>query len=153
MEVKILFSYPETVFGRIIDAVEGPGADPSHAAIFMLDGILEALDNGFVKSPLTAYDGHKTTIITVDVPDIDDAELEAKRLLNTPYGYLDCINGGIREITGRQIPGDGEVTVNCSEAVTRILRAGGLDILPGIYADGVTPAALMEALQLWAVAA
>ncbi|MBP2652167.1 MAG: hypothetical protein H6Q74_2992 [Firmicutes bacterium] len=41
-----------------------------------------------------------------------------------------------------QLPGDGEVTVNCSEAVCRILRCGGLDILPGVYADGVTPAAL-----------
>jgi hypothetical protein len=153
MEVKVLFSYPETIFGRIIDAVEGPDADPSHAAIFMLDGILEALDNGFVKSPITAYDGHKATIITVDVPNIEDAELEAKRLLNTPYGWWDCINGGIREITGYQLPGDGELTVNCSEAVCRILRAGGLDILPGAYADGVTPAALLEALQGLAVAA
>ncbi|MBP2652168.1 MAG: hypothetical protein H6Q74_2993 [Firmicutes bacterium] len=76
MKVNVLFSYPETTFGRIIDAVEGAGADPSHAAIFMLDHILEALDNGFIKSPRTAYDGHKTTIITVDVPNIEESELE-----------------------------------------------------------------------------
>jgi hypothetical protein len=33
----------------------------------------------------------------------------------------------------------GELTMNCSETVTRILRAGGLNVLPGVNADCVTP--------------
>ena len=52
-----------------------------------------------------------------------------------------------REVTDQQIPGVGEVTVNCSEAVCRILRAGGVDVLPGVYADCVTPANLLKALE------
>ncbi|MBP2643785.1 MAG: hypothetical protein H6Q67_1672 [Firmicutes bacterium] len=145
-EIQVLFSYPVSPFGHLIDAVEGAGADPSHSAIFMLGGILEALDNGFVKSPLNAYEGRKTTVITVKVPDMEAAEVEAGKLLGTPYGYIDCVNGGLHDLTGANIPGDGELTVDCSEAVTRILRAGGLDILPGLYADCVTPADLLEAL-------
>jgi len=34
-------------------------------------------------------------------------------------------------------------------AVTRILRAGGVDVLPGVYADCVTPADLLKALEGW----
>ncbi|MBP2644305.1 MAG: hypothetical protein H6Q67_2192 [Firmicutes bacterium] len=148
MKVKVLFVYPHDWIGKIIDAAEGPGEDVCHTGIFMLDALLEATSAGFIKSPVDTYRNCKTKIVAVDVPDIDDAELEAKRLLNTPYGWTSCVNGGIHDITGYQIPGDGEVTVNCSEVVCRILRAGGLDILPGVYADGVTPADLFRALTV-----
>jgi len=147
MKVKVLFSYPVTEFGRIIDKVEGPGEDPSHAAIFMLGGILEALDNGFVKSPENAYDRFKHTIVTVDVPNIKAAEEEANKLLGTPYGYRACIDGGLHDLLGVTVPGDGEKTVDCSEAVCRILQAGGLNIFPDFSADNVTPADLLKKLQ------
>jgi len=143
----VLFSYPVNEFGKIIDWAEGPGDNPSHAAIFMLGGILEALDNGFVKSPLTAYDGFKTTILTVDLPDIEVAEKEAEKLLGTPYGWRACLDGGLHDLLGVTVPGDGEKTVDCSEAVTRILQAGGLDIFPDFSADNVTPADLLNKLQ------
>jgi len=146
MEVKVLFVFAHDWIGKIIDAAEGKGENPSHTGIFLLDSLLEATLKGFVKSPVDEYRDCKTVVATVDIPKIEDAELEAKRLLYTPYGYIDCINGGIHDITGVQVPGDGEVTVNCSEAVTRILRAGGLDVLPGVYADCVTPADLYRAL-------
>jgi hypothetical protein len=153
MKVNVLFSYPVTEFGRIIDLVEGPGEDPSHAAIFMLGGILEALDNGFVKSPLNAYDGFKTTVLTVDVPNIEAAEAEAQRLLGTPYGWRACLDGGLHDLLGVTVPGNGKKTVNCSEAVTYILQAGGLDIFPDFSADNVTPADLLRKLQGLTVAA
>jgi len=146
MKVKVLFSYPCTPFGEIIEAVEGKG-QPSHAAIFMLGGILEALSNGFVKSPINAYDQFKHTIIEVDVPNIEAAEEEANKLLGNPYGYRACLDGGLHDLLGVTVPGDGEKTVDCSEAVTRILRAGGVDVLPGVYADCVTPADLLKELQ------
>jgi len=146
-KVDVLFSYPVNEFGKIIDWAEGPGDNPSHAAIFMLGGILEALDNGFVKSPLTAYDGFKTTILTVDLPDIEVAEKEAEKLLGTPYGWRACLDGGLHDLLGVTVPGDGEKTVDCSEAVTRILQAGGLDIFPDFSADNVTPADLLNKLQ------
>ncbi|MBP2649405.1 MAG: hypothetical protein H6Q74_230 [Firmicutes bacterium] len=117
MDVKVLFSYPVSEFGKIIDWAEGPGEDPSHTGIIMLGGILEALDNGFVKSPLTAYDGFKTTILSVDY-----------------------------DLLGVTVPGDGEKTVDCSEAVTRILQAGGLEIFLDFPADNVTPADLLRKL-------
>jgi len=146
MKVKVLFSYPCTPFGEIIEAAEGKG-QPSHAAIFMLGGILEALSNGFVKSPENAYDQFKHTIVTVDVPNIEAAEAEANKLLGTPYGYVDCFTGGLHDLLGITIPGNGEKTVNCSEAVTRILQAGGLDIFPDFAPDNVTPADLLKKLQ------
>jgi len=150
-KVNVLFSYPVTEFGKIIDWAEGPGSDPSHAAIIMLGGILEALDNGFVKSPLTAYDGFKTTILSVDVPNIAEAEKEAQKLLGTPYGYRACLDGGLHDLLGVTVPGDGEKTVDCSEAVCRILQAGGLEIFTDFSADNVTPADLLKKLQTLAV--
>jgi len=146
MDVKVLFSYPVSEFGKIIDWAEGPGEDPSHTGIIMLGGILEALDNGFVKSPLTAYDGFKTTILSVDLPDIEAAEKEAEKLLGTPYGWRACIDGGLHDLLGVTVPGDGEKTVDCSEAVTRILQAGGLEIFLDFPADNVTPADLLRKL-------
>lgn len=147
MDVNVLFVYPQDWFGRLIDVVEGAGDDPSHCGIFMLDGLLEAIEGGFLKSPADTYRDCRSRMVVIDVPNIGDAQLEAKRLLNTPYGYIDCVNAGIYDVTGKMIPGDGELTVSCSEAVTRILRAGGLDVLPGVYADCVTPADLLRALE------
>jgi len=146
MKVKVLFSYPCTPFGELIEAVEGNG-QPSHAAIFMFGGILEALSNGFVKSPLNAYDQFKHTIITVDVPNIEAAEAEANKLLGKPYDYRACLDGGIHDLLGVTVPGNGEVAVDCSEAVTLILQAGGLNIFPDFSADNVTPADLLKKLQ------
>ena len=147
-KVKVLFYFGHNWIGKVIDAVEGKGSNPSHTGIFMFDSLLEAVASGFVKSPATTYDGLETKIIAVDVPDMEGAEIEARRLLNTPYGYIDCINGGLHDLTGANVPGDGEITVNCSEAVTRILRAGGVDVMPGVYADCVTPADLLKALEV-----
>jgi len=153
MKVNVLFYFGHDWIGKVIDAVEGKGKDPSHTGIFMFRGLLEAVKGGFVKSPATTYDGLETKIIFVDVPNMEAAEAKAQVLLGTPYGYIDCITGGLHDLTGKNVPGDGEITVNCSEAVTRILRAGGLDILPGVYADDVTPADLLMALEPLAVAA
>jgi len=153
MKVNVLFYFGHDWIGKVIDAVEGPGKDPSHTGIFMFGGLLEAVKEGFVKSPATTYDGLDTKIITVDVPDMGAAETKALTLLGTTYGYIDCVNGGLHDLTGKNVPGDGEITANCSEAVCRILRAGGLDILPGVYADDITPADLLRALEPLAVAA
>lgn len=148
-KIDILFAWPEEgdAFGKVIDFVEGPEYDPCHCgAIF--DGVLyEALPKGFVKSSPDDYANRKTEILPVEVLDLSAALAMANQLLYTPYGWPDCINGGIYELTGKQLPGDGTITVNCSEAVARILRAGGVDVLPGIYADCVTPAMLYEFLK------
>ena len=89
-----------------------------------------------------------TEYIRVDIPDLGAAEAKAKHLLNTSYGLLtDCVEGAVHDLTGIVLPGNGEKTVNCSETVTRILRAGGLDALPGHEADSVTPGDLYRELK------
>jgi len=146
--VKVLFSYPctPTPLGELIEAVEGKG-EPSHTGIILYGKIFEALANGFVKSPLNSYDAFKHTLVEVDVPNLSHARLEAKNLLYTPYGWWDCIISGIKSLFGLQLRGNGTRSVHCSEAVTRILRAGGLEILPEVYADDITSADLYKALQ------
>jgi len=153
MKVNVLFYYGNNWIGKIIDTVEGKGKDPSHTGIFMFGYLLEAMEHGFIESPVDEYKDCDTKIITVDVPSLQAAEVKAQELLGKPYGYIDCLSGGLHDLTGKNILGDGEITVNCSEAVCRILRAGGLDILPGVYADDVTPADLLKALGPLAVAA
>lgn len=145
--IDILFSYPTDFIGRVIDLAEGKGPDPCHCGVFILDGLCQALSQGFVKSPADVYDSERHAVMTVAIKDIAAAESKAQELLGTPYGYLDCVNGGIHDILGKVVPGDGEFTINCSEGVTRILRAGGMDLLPGIPADCVTPADLFHALN------
>ena len=169
MKVNVLFCWPEDnrnqaktwrerlsawmwfIIGKVIDNAEGSDDDPTHVGIFMLDGLLEATPNGFVKSPVDIYKDRKTLTITVDVPDYEVAESEAKRLIGTPYGYRSCVDGGLHDILGVTVPGDKKKTVNCSEAVTYILQAGGLHIFPDFSADNVTPADLLRKLQPLAV--
>lgn len=94
------------------------------------------------------YDNDPNAVfIDVDVPDLEGAETEARKLIATHYGYLDCVVGGYYDITGKQIPADGGITANCSETVTLILRAGGFNVLPGVEADAVTPNDLYKALN------
>lgn len=145
--INVLFSYPTDIIGRVIDLAEGRGPDPCHSGIFILGGLCQALKQGFVKSPPDVYEGARHAVMTVVIKDMTAAETKAQELLGTPYGYIDCVNGGIHDILGKVIPGDGEITVNCSEAVIRILRAGGTDPLEGVPADCVTPADLFKALN------
>lgn len=110
--------------------------------------MLEALfDVGVTVSSLDKYADYKTECIDVDIPDLDGAEQEAKKLLGTSYGFKNLAGGGLHAIMGINISGDGEKTVDCSEAVARILRAGGNNILPNIAADNITPNGLYKALK------
>jgi len=57
MKVNVLFYFGHDWIGKVIEAVEGKGSNPSHTGIFMFDSLLEAVASGFVKSPATTYDG------------------------------------------------------------------------------------------------
>ena len=65
--------------------------------------------------------------------------------MGTPYSYHGCLEAAAK-LTGLDLPVDGECTVMWSEAVTRILRAGGLCICRDSVADDVTPVMLYEDL-------
>jgi hypothetical protein len=151
--LTVIFSHGKAWYSKIIEEVEkGPW---SHTAGLILGSTLEAQgvkDEGdaypgvWLHPPDKYRDGIDAAFVTVDIPELAAAENEARKLLGTLYGLIDCANGGVYEIFGKKIPGDGVLTVNCSETWTRILRAGGLNVLPNLEPDCVTPQMLYEAL-------
>lgn len=126
----------------------------SHSAIKILGSTLEALgqkDQGdlypgvWLHAP-DKYDNNPAAVfIQVELPDLAAAEAEARRLIGTLYGYTDCVRGGLHKLIGVDPVGNA-ITANCSETVTRILRAGGFDILPEVTPDCVTPVDLGNVL-------
>jgi len=145
-KVTLIIVGGESKIDKLITGITG-GAK-SHVAISILGSTLEALgikdENDiypgvWLHSPLKHINHPDATFIGVDIPDVVSAEDTARRLIGTLYGYVDCVNGGIYNLTGIQLPGDGNLTANCSETVVRVLRAGGFDILPGVDADCITP--------------
>jgi hypothetical protein len=93
------------------------------------------------------YDNANTEVVELELPDLEAAQVEAERLLGSLYGYVDCAGGALNDIINVNLKGNGSVTNNCSEAVTRILRASGLNFLPGIEADNITPMDLKRAID------
>lgn len=150
--VTLVFVGGNSTVDKVIQ--EFSHGDVTHAAIKILGSVCEAkgmkeetdLYPGFWPHDPVKYDQDADAhMVVVDVPDLAGAEAEARRLIGTPYGYIDCVRGGTYDNTGIQIPGN-DLTVNCSEAVTRILRAGGWQILNGVEADCVTPVDLYKAV-------
>ena len=78
-----------------------------------------------------------TRFVAVEVPDLAPILAKAKQLEGTPYGYTDCIRGGVYDLFGGQIP-DNTLTMDCSEAQTRLLRSVR-EVLPGREAGTITP--------------
>ena len=152
-EVTVIFCHGRAWYSKVIERVEG--GPWTHVAGLILDSTLESegvkehsdpYPGVWLHPPDKYKDGEDAVFIQVDVPDLAAAEQQARDSLGSLYGYIDCVNGGIKELFDKVIPGDGTATMNCSETWTRILRAGGLDVLPGIEADSVTPQMLYEAL-------
>lgn len=153
-KVTVIFVYGDGFIDKIIDGVTD--GIYSHTAIKILGGVVEALGvkdpgddyPGIWLHPADKYDNNPNAkFIDVEIPDLSGAEETARKLIGKLYGYTDCIVGGLHDITGLNIPGDGDITDNCSETVPRILRGGGLNILPGIYADDITPNHLYRVLE------
>ena len=101
---------------------------------------------GVRKSDINKYDGANVIIKELTVPNIEGSEAEANKLLGTFYGYSDCVDGGVYDRTGIELKGDGELTVDCSECATRVVREGGINVLPNLRADCVTPMRLLNSL-------
>ena len=145
--VKVLFTAGHNLIGDTVEFLTH--SRWAHASVFILGGIVEAVHPVVVLSPANKYDGVEHEIIDVEILDITKAEERAHSLIGIPYGLItDCLDGGLNDLIGYHAKGNGTKTVNCSETVTRILRAGGLDILPGVAADCVTPECLYQALLL-----
>jgi hypothetical protein len=143
---RVIFVHGDNFLSKIIQ--KATGSEWAHVGIELFDGIVEALFEGVKLSERNKYDLYHTDYVSVDIPEIDAAEEKARQLLNTSYGFLtDNFTGAVHALTGIVLVGNEEKTVNCSETVTRILRAGGLDILCGIEADAITPGDLYGILK------
>lgn len=84
--------------------------------------------------------------IRVEIPDLEAFEDKAVSLQGTLYGYSDCLAAEYKKLTGNDALVDGETTVMCSETVSLMLRAGGLNVLPDLQPDQIMPVTLYHEL-------
>lgn len=173
-KVTVIFVGGSKLIDKVIENVTH--GTYSHTAIKILGGVLESQGIPDVGDKYPGVHLHTdgkynnntyTQFVDVDLPDLIAAEKKAQSLLGKFYSYIGCIEGGSYDIFGinlhpiinrfinllivkfLNIPinlDTGEWTMNCSETVTRILRAGGLDVLPSVDADCITPVDLLKAL-------
>ena len=153
-KVTVIFVGGTSFVDKVIDGVSH--GVHSHVAVKALGGVLEALG---VKDEEDKYPGvwahsadkydndPNAKFVEVDVPDVEAADKWAEGIISTPYAYVGCIDGGLHDMLGTNLPCDGQLTMNCSETVTRYLRAGKCDLLHGVYADAITPADDEKALE------
>jgi len=109
--------------------------------------IVEAHQGGRRIVSLSSYANYPLTIVSSEVPFSAYSDALMERVGSVPYGYLDYISIGLRELLHIKV-GDfkGEV---CSEMVARHLNMGGL-YLPTL----LSPAKLFRRLTVemgWAV--
>ncbi|WP_371380924.1 hypothetical protein [Sporomusa aerivorans] len=166
-KVTLIFVGGDTLVDDVIEKVTS--GDYSHVAIKINGGVLESTGimkagdryPGVHMRNMNEYEGNPYAVFfDIDLPNQIAAELMAKKLLGKFYSYIGCIEGGAHTLWGinlhpiingvinwaimlfMRLPVNldtGAWTMNCSETVTRILRAGGFNILPGIDADCITP--------------
>jgi len=138
--------------GQVDKLITGvTGGDKSHVAAYLFDGWLESTGmkeeydhypGVWLHNP-DKYKNHPNAeFIEVEIPNIGALQEEARRLLGTPYGYSDCIRTGIYELLGIAIT-DNAYVMDCSELCTRLLRTGGLDVLPDVQAGCISPEKLL----------
>lgn len=143
---RLIFVHGDNFLSQAIQ--KATDSEWAHVGIELFDGIVEALFEGVTLSAKDKYALYRTAYLEVAVPDMEAAQAKAQQLLHTAYGYMtDNFSGAVHALTGIVLPGNGEKTVNCSETVTRILRAGGFEVLPEIAADSITPGDLYRALN------
>lgn len=119
----------------------------SHVAALVLGSTFESTG---IKEPIDPYPGvwlhdpnkyvgnPNVVFVDVEVPDLAAGEAEVRKLLGTPYSYIACVKGGLHDILGIDLP-DTDFSMDCSETITRFLRACGLDFLSGHSPGSITP--------------
>lgn len=152
-KITLAFLGGDSQVDKLITGVTG--GDKSHVAAYLFDGWLESTG---MKEEYDPYPGvwlHNpdkyknypdAEFIEVDIPNSEALKEEARRLLGTPYGYSDCIRTGIYEMLGIAIA-DNAYAMDCSELCTRLLRAGGLDVLSDVPAGCISPEKLLTTVK------
>lgn len=151
-KITLIFVGGDSKVDKVITGVTG--GTKSHVAGLLFDGVYESTGlkeehdpypGVWLHSPRKYINNPDAELIEVEVPNIEGLKDEARKLLGTPYGYTDCVRGGVFDLLGIEVP-DNDWTMNCSETWTRLLRAGGLNVLLGVPAGDVTPARLRNAV-------
>lgn len=143
---SLIFVHGDNFLSKAIQFATG--SQWAHVGIELLGGIVEALFDGVSLSVNNKYEGYIHEYVEVDIPYLEAAEEKARALLNASYGFItDNVSGAVHDLTGIVLAGNGEATVNCSETVVLILRAGGFVILPDHAADTITPGGLYRAIK------
>ena len=158
-KVNLIFVYPHTdtlkdsIVGEVVELVEGGKPEtgklyPVHVGGFILGGILEALKDGVVVTMnRNKYLDDKTELVNINIPDMLSATIAAKRYVGDDYSFFgSCYAGAVHDLLKMIIHIRHKKGEDCSEVWTEILRAGGINILPGIPAYCVTPKDLYIAL-------
>jgi hypothetical protein len=146
-KVTAILVHDENLIGKGIQVVTNNYWN--HIALQTDQEIIEALlETGVTFSPLDKYNtGYDVKRIVIDIPDIDALEAEAKRLQGKPYSEISCLDGGIYDLSGEEIPNDGDSAYDCSKLFTHLVRIGGFKILGDLQESYVTPGDDDKALE------
>lgn len=149
-KLTLIFVGGDSFIDKAIEEVSK--GDVSHTACILFDSVYEStgLKEAEDKYPAVwLHDPDKYTdnpyakFIQLEIPDMAALKAEARKLLGSPYGYVDCIRAGIFDLLNMQIP-DSDFAMDCSETVARLIRAGGINILPDVQAGCIDPARLYK---------
>ena len=144
--IKLIFVDGCNAASEVIKAVTG--SQWSHVGVMTKGGIVEAVTPRVLISSLGRYDRYPQEIVEVQVPDPAKAMEELKSLIGRPYGFLDCVSGGLHDLFDAEISLTDENTVNCCEVAVRTLRAGGVKIEEDLDANCFTPGSLYTQLKM-----
>lgn len=151
-KITLIFVGGDSRLDKLITGVTG--GNKSHVAGLLFDGVYESTafkeeadpyPGVWLHNPSKYTNNLNAEFVEVEVPDIESLQTEARRLLGTPYGYVDCIRTGLYEMFGIVIT-DNAYPMDCSETWTRLLRAGGLDILSEVQAGCISPEKMYDTI-------
>lgn len=129
--------------------------DVSHVACLLFDSVFESTG---IKEEQDPYPGiwlhnpHKygtnpyAKFIQVEIPDKPALNKMARALLGTPYSYLACFKTWMYDRFRVKLF-DTSATMHCSETITRLLRAGGVSVLPDLEPGSIDPYRLYKAVM------
>jgi hypothetical protein len=159
-ELTYIFVEGDAWYSKLIKEVEH--GQYTHVAGLILGSTLEAqgvcdeqdrYPGVWLHSPTKYVDGVNCKFVTVKINDMNAAEEKARELLGCLYSFHGCIETGIESLFNLPLPSDGEKTVMCSEAWTRITQAGGPIgfTLPEFKADFVAPQRFYDSVIVGAI--
>lgn len=136
-KARILFVYPPPgdIPGEIISLAESIGTGdlttnglPCHVAVFVPEGLIEAILPVVSLSPFDKYDGDVTKEIEIDVPDLAGFYASARKQLNLPYSFATCAEAEIFALTGKIVKYNPRGR-DCSQVGIISCRGGLIQIL------------------------